>query len=242
MRIYSSIREMLSEEHRNLREMGIQVQSSGWQGREVKDNNDYEMKEIIGNCFSITDVSDINFIHQYAIDKLGVDYNKEWADAEIKERISDEGLNPGRAYLLRSDIWNVHLNEKEKFDYTYSERMKFAIGIVEHEIKKHPNTRRAVLPIFDGTSDMCNEAEDVRIPCSMFYQFFTRERNSRKYFDMIYVMRSCDFFTHFLNDVYLAIRLQYHMGHNLELIPGHFTMFISSFHAFKKDLERYKTY
>ena len=54
---------------------------------------------------------------------------------------------------------------------------------------------------------------------------------------MTYLMRSCDYATHFQNDVYLAVRLLDYVAHAVGLEAGNFTHFIGSFHIYRKDAE-----
>jgi len=66
----------------------------------------------------------------------------------------------------------------------------------------------------------------------MYYQFYIRDNKLH----MIYTMRSCDFLTHFIYDVYFSIFLQSYVADNLNLNMGTFTHFIGSLHAYKKDM------
>jgi len=71
-----------------------------------------------------------------------------------------------------------------------------------------------------------------RIPCSMFYQLLIREGK----LDIYYIQRSCDFMTHWANDVWQAVWLMKHIcGHLDGIEEGKFFHFITSLHAFRKD-------
>ena len=50
-------------------------------------------------------------------------------------------------------------------------------------------------------------------------------------------MRSCDFSTHFANDVYLAIKLLEYVAELTGYEVGNFTHTIFSLHIYKKDLK-----
>ena len=54
---------------------------------------------------------------------------------------------------------------------------------------------------------------------------------------MHYVMRSCDFNTHFVNDVYLAIKLLEYVANEVGMEVGSFTHTMFSLHVYKKDLK-----
>lgn len=53
---------------------------------------------------------------------------------------------------------------------------------------------------------------------------------------MKYTMRSCDWATHFQNDVYLAMKLQHHVAHSADIEPGHFCQDLGSLHVYQKDV------
>jgi thymidylate synthase len=78
----------------------------------------------------------------------------------------------------------------------------------------------------------------ARIPCSMYYQFLRRKRNGVEVLDCIYTMRSCDFYTHLIYDVWLAMRLQEFIANAVGIESGNFTHFIGSLHAYRRDYEK----
>ena len=86
--------------------------------------------------------------------------------------------------------------------------------------------------MFDRHQDINNLGGKDRVPCSMYYQFYIRGG----VLNMIYTMRSCDFLTHFVHDVYLACGLLSHVAGELGLKVGHFTHFIGSLHAYRRDM------
>jgi thymidylate synthase len=77
-----------------------------------------------------------------------------------------------------------------------------------------------------------------RVPCTLGYLF---EPEGNK-LHMTYFMRSCDWKTHYQNDVYLALRLQQYVVEQTNkwrdrFIPGEFCHFIGNLHVFAKDVE-----
>ena len=94
------------------------------------------------------------------------------ADNEFLERINNEPLNPGGAWTLRKDIWEQFLVDG-KFDYTYSERMFDSLRSVISLLKNDPDTRKAVLPIFNGNITMIVNIMMVvnvyHVPCIMIF-------------------------------------------------------------------------
>lgn len=240
-RIYQNCKEMLSEEFRNLTELGTDVQSSTMQDKDVRTNEDYKTKELIGNTFTILDTSDAEDLYKEMKEKYNIDLPKDWADAEFEERINDEDINPGTAYKTRENIWKEFLHNG-KFAYTYNERIKPWKRKIYKQLVNNKNSRQALITIFNPDKDVENMGGKARIPCSIFYQFLIRKIQGKEKLNIIYVMRSSDLLTHFINDVYLAIKMQRYFAEQLELEVGTFTMFISSFHAYFKDLKSYNIF
>lgn len=227
MRIFSNCTEAISEIQRDLYEMGVEVESGSMQNKIVKGNKDYVTKELQGYSFTILDDEDMDSIAN----------NLEWCKAEFKERIHlwdnlnhDWPLNPGNAYKLREEVWNEFLVDG-KFCYTYNERMRWQIRAVLDELKKNPNSRQSIIEVHDRSIDQERMGGKSRIPCSMYYQLMIRNGK----LDIIYNMRSTDFFTHFKHDIWLAITLRNWFAEQLNIETGKFIMFASSLHAYRKD-------
>ena len=239
-RIYNSCVEMLSEEFRNLMELGIEVQSSTMQDKDIRNNEEYKTKELIANSFTILDTNDKEEMYKVMRSKYNIDLNKEWADKEFEERINDKKINPGKAYKLRKEVWKEFIHNG-KFSYSYNERIRQNKYKIIEELKKNITTRQAILPIWNYY-DLKYLGGKERIPCSILYSFFIRKINNKDKLNMIYIMRSSDLLTHFVNDVYLAIKMQEYIAEKVEIEKGIFTMFISSFHAYYKDLKKYNIF
>jgi thymidylate synthase len=220
-RIFNDGGEMFREVERTLWEMGVVVKGDTVQDKTVKDNPEFYFKELLGWSFVITDIETLQ-----TLPKL----NKNWADSEFIERVSHRFINPGEAWKLRADLWEQYLHDG-KFSYTYAERLAYQLYVIEDELKKHPNTRQAVMVMFDRLEDLPNLGGKARVPCSMFYQFLIREGKM----DCIYVMRSCNLYMHFCDDVYLAGRLLKYMAEKSGVVPNHLHIYISSLHAFQGD-------
>jgi len=152
----------------------------------------------------------------------------EWYDrlSGIRGRPS----NPGSSHRSRPEVWQQFLNEEGKFDYTYSERLKLFSHLIA-TLSHDKGTRRAWYPIF-WDYDIRKAREKVRVPCSLGYNF--QIRNDKLH--ITYIMRSCDFYTHWAIDVYLAWRLQKYVANELKTEVGTFTHFIMSLHVYQKDV------
>ena len=138
----------------------------------------------------------------------------------------------------------MYWNDEGKFDYTYSERMFINLPRLIDLLKSDNDTRKAVLPIFNGNyeddTDYYNGKK--RIPCSMYYDFLVREnRKGEKVLNICYHQRSSDFITHFGNDVYLAWKLMEYVANNIGVKAGYLYHTIDSIHSYKKDWILLKT-
>ena len=236
-RIYSNVKEAVNETQRELAEMGILVAGHSYQDQLVEGKPEFVTKELQAYDFTIAKPHVAEALDQ-VIMWYGVKV-EQWVRAEFDERVSIRPENPGTAWGLRPHVWSQFLERDGEFAYTYSERMGCQLNRVIGELREHPQTRQAVIEIHTNHGgDIDRMGGRRRIPCSMFYQFMIRNGAM----DCIYVMRSSDFLTHFVNDITLAIMLQDWMRSKVDngmgtLKMGNFTMFISSLHCFQKDID-----
>lgn len=237
MRIYSSSYELMSEMGRELNSYGQTVKPKTYQNKNIEGNEDFVTKEIICQQYCLTSLQDPTWLFFYS-------RSREWADAEFQERINtSEVINPGKAWELRKDLWEQFLVDG-KFDYTYSERMFDSLRSVISLLKNDPDTRKAVLPIFNGeyNNDCKYYDGSKRIPCSMYYDFLVREnQKGEKVLNICYHQRSSDFVTHFGNDVYLAWKLMEFVANRIGVKAGYLYHTIDSIHSYKKDWILLKT-
>lgn len=242
MRIYSDVFEMHSEVKRDLHEMGIIVHPQTMQDKPVANDPQYRTLELSPCVFTVCDIRS----RDEWIKHLGL--NLEWCKLDFIERLNGYyvgyGVNPGAAHELRPE-WAEFLHDG-KFAYTYSERLArsvdspkigsdwmTAVERIIHELRHRPDTRQAVLPIFDACSDLGRLGSAKRVPCSLHYQFLRR----RGMLDLFYVMRSSDFITHFPYDIWQALQLQAFIAEELQIPPGPFTFFTGSLHLYAKDAD-----
>lgn len=243
MRLYMNASEMYEEVKRDLAEMGIEVHPKTMQDKCVEGNPDYYTKELQNYSYTLlnpvpTDISN------------AMPVNKEWADAEFLERIMDgydrrheygtgvhpwTPVNPGKAYKIREDVWNEYLGPNGKFAYSYNERIwqNDQITKLIKRLSDDHDSRQIWLSIWDPNRDPNNLGGVSRVPCSLGYDFQIREGK----LNMHYVMRSCDFVTHFSNDVYLAVRLLYWVASQIGVEVGTFTHTMFSLHVYNKDIK-----
>lgn len=235
MRIYSSSYELMSEMGRELNSYGQTVKPKTYQNKNIEGNEDFVTKEIICQQYCLTSLQDPTWLFFYS-------RSREWADAEFQERIdTSDIINPGKAWELRKDLWEQFL-VNGKFDYTYNERIIHVIKPLIRLLKDDNDTRKAVLPIFNGDMDgLDTDGYDGsrRIPCSMYYDFLIRQNGKgEKVLHICYHQRSSDFVTHFGNDVYLAWRLMEYVAKEVGVKPGYLYHTIDSLHTYQKDWDK----
>jgi hypothetical protein len=185
--------------------------------------------------------------------------NFSWADEHFEERVGGLPLNPPPSH----ERWpyaqknNAEFGGLEKFSHTYPERIwpKFASDIpnskmsgirydygdfddVINLMSREPFTRQAFLPIWfpEDTGSVTGE----RVPCTIGYHFIRRG----DWVHVVYYIRSCDFFRHFKDDIYLCARKVFWLIEKLKekdpknwdgVKPGMLTMHITSLHAWASE-------
>ena len=230
-RMYLDFVEAQNEIKRDLAELGVSVHPETMQDIYVADNPDFETKELANYIYVVLDpdYTKIEGVHE------------DWVIAEWSDRLTG-GLNPGHAWKTRRDVWVPFLHSKDRsgqlsptagrFAYTYSDRMggKHLQFIID-ELKRHPTSRQLWLPVWDRLTDEKRRGEQ-RVPCSLGYWFVLRDKKLH----LTYVMRSCDFHTHYPNDVALASIMLKFVADNTGHPVGTLTHFIGSLHVYAKDV------
>lgn len=220
-RIFNTCIEAQKEIERDLFKLGRKVKSYSYQNKVVVDNPDFETIELQGYSYMILNHQDKNDLERLDL---------EWCRDEFYERINDKLINPGNAYKKRIKVWSEFLVDG-KFDYVYNNRIRTQLPQIIEELKKHPSTRQAILEIHNNIIDINNLGGKGRIPCSLNYQFLIRDKK----LDIYYTQRSCDFMTHWANDVWQAIMLMRYVAGMINIEPGKLFHFITSFHVYRKD-------
>jgi len=225
-RIFAGCLEAQKEIERDLFEMGVEVQPFSMQDKIVVDDKSYLTKELQGYSYCILDFDDRDKLPGLPL---------EYCKIELLDRVSNKAIeNPGHSWQYRKEVWNEFVNKDGKMAYTYHERIFPQLAKIINELIKHPNTRQAIINIHSNLShDLNSLGGQSRVPCSMYYQFLYRNGA----LDIYYVMRSCDFITHWPADVWLAIGLLKYVLHCTDLPVGKFFHYIGSLHVYKKDVE-----
>ena len=234
MRIYMNWNEAYEEIKRDLAEMGIAVYPKTMQDKNIEGNPEYATKELQNYCYTILNAKPTD-VRPFTI--------QPWADAELVERLAgptfdNNGnphfINPGKAWEMRSDVWSEYMHDG-KMAYTYNERIwrNDQLNKIINRLKEDHDSRQLWLSIWDCNEDVDKLGGISRVPCSLGYGFQFREGK----LNIHYVMRSCDFGTHFINDVYLAMRLLECVALRCNMEVGNFTHTMFSLHVYQKDIK-----
>lgn len=231
MRLFKDFPEAQNEIKRDLAELGIDVHPETMQDKFIANDPDFLTKELSNYVYSVLrpDYKEIEGVHE------------EWVQQEWQDRLVGK-LNPGKAWRTRKDVWEQFLerdrgmrkgtNPPSRFSYTYSERMGGKhLQLIIEELKLHPHSRQLWLPVWSSVDE--SRRGDRRVPCSLGYWFVQREGA----LNITYVMRSCDFFTHYPNDVALATMMLHYVAQKTGYKVGSFTHFVGSFHVYYKDVK-----
>lgn len=240
MRIYTNAQEMVEEVKRDLAEMGIVVRPATMQDKYVKGNPDYETKELQNYSYCL--------LNAKSQDIPGV--TQPWADAEFEERVTDpwerdwegkrtlfqtpEFINPGEAWKLREEVWSEYMHDG-KLAYTYNELLwnNDQLTKIMNRLRKDPDSRQLWISLWNPDKDPDFLGGVSRVPCSLGYGLQVRDGK----LNLHYVMRSCDFVTHFRNDVYLAIKFLEWVAEKTGYPVGDFTHTMFSCHVYNKDIQ-----
>lgn len=226
MRIYKDFNEAIPEIKRDVVEMGIKCHPLSYQDKDISNNPDFETLELQNYIYTVVNPSKDDLIP-----------SQPWANYEFAERILGiDGMprNPGIAWERRRKVWTEFLDDDGLFSYTYSERLSQFCQVrrIVDRIIKDPDSRQLFISVWNP-SDIKNLGGISRVPCTLGYQIQIR----KKELNITYLQRSCDLITHFINDVYLAHRLQSYLANETGYQSGTYTHWIGSLHLFKKDGE-----
>lgn len=209
--------------------------------------------------------------------KHDISPNLPWADEHFLERVSGIPYNPPPSHerWLNGNTKD-HLKEGDQFSHTYPERfwpkyagaalekvqwlkdneygsinvgIRYCLGDLDDVINllyKEPHTRQAYLPIF--FPEDTGAVDGQRVPCTLGYLF----RMINGYLHITYKIRSCDFYRHFRDDIYLGVKLAYHVVNTLvelgkttqqryqwkHVSLGMFKMQIDSLHVFALEKDK----
>jgi len=203
--------------------MGILYQSDTVQDKYVGDDKAYETLELMAYSYCIQKFDDLEELLDHTF------MHKDWVYAEEEDRLdlSLTNKNPGYAWKFNKNFWGPFLRNG-CFSYSYAERYHAQLPYIIWELKERPNTRQAIMTMYESTKDMMNWGGRDRVPCSLTYQFLIR--NDKLH--IIYGQRSCDFNLFYASDVYLTVKLLMYVAELIGVDVGYFYHNIGSLHTF----------
>ena len=241
--------EAKGEIARDLKEMGIKVDNTMMQDKV----GSFPTMELINYGYTVTqpDQSHLNPV-------------QPWSDAEWRDRVQAIMGRPsplGTSWMKRADEhmdWGQFVefdgkpmpsgvsledmrgscnplvrDDPMRLAYSYGERFALNDQVMRviRELRRNPQSRQLYVAMWDPQQDS-ERLGKRRVPCSIGWQFMMR--NGKLH--ITYTMRSCDFVTHWQNDVWLSLQLLDFVclktGHN----SGQFSQFINSFHVYESDV------
>jgi thymidylate synthase len=223
MRIFKAFPEAFEEIRRDLKEMGIPVHTKTMQDKAIAEDADFSTLELQNYGYTVTNPKYEDLTP-----------SQPWADADWVERMSGalgKPVNPGRAWELRREVWEEFLHGG-KFAYTYAERLSQfeQVKNVIRALKADNNSRQLYVSMWHPMDSM--KLGQFRVPCSLGWLFQYR----RGQLDVTYMMRSCDFHTHFQNDIFMSMKLRDLIAAHAGLTPGFYSHFMGSLHVYSKDV------
>lgn len=268
MKMYPTIQHFINDASDRLQYQSYLCHPDTWQSMDVSNKPEMVTSEILNYSGSFfLPSTELDYYREF------VKPNLPWADKHFElERVSGEPINPGETW--KEWPWGHSADkfrkEGDQFEHTYAERywpkyagfseearqyqktnnstpilplhgIRYQYGdlndVISH-LKRHPLSRQAILPIW--FPEDTGVIKGQRVPCSISYHFIRRGDALH----INYVLRSCDFYRHFRDDIYLTIRLLFWVLEQLQkgdptnwarVRPGIYSMWITSLHLFQND-------
>lgn len=256
--LHATLKLAIEKTFMAMRDYSRQVHTERWQGIEIQNRPEARMREVIGWDFRAPMAErDVKYYQEQ------IEPNLPWADEHFEERVCGKPINPGESWK-KWPFANSAANFRDqngRFEVNYMERFWASgvfddtpeagksthlwgirgrpygdLGTVLNLLANEPLTRQAWMPIYFPE----DTGAGGRVPCSLGYHWMMRGG----YLHMHYPIRSCDFYRHFRDDIYLAIRLTLWLLDRLvevnpkawkDVKPGYYSMWIGSLHIFVND-------
>ena len=122
------------------------------------------------------------------------------------------------------------------WDYTYNSRISEQMDFLYSELRRNPDTRRAVIDVRDWKKD--TEEGNDSPACLQHLQFFIRDNKLH----LKIIMRSNDAPEATFMNAFAFIRLQEKVAQDLGVEMGSYTHRANSFHCYEKDFKLLEGY
>lgn len=124
--------------------------------------------------------------------------------------------------------------EKGKWAYTYHQRYSDQIPFILQELRRNPDSRRAVMTIRDKDTDMGSDDP----ACMQHIQYFIRQNK----LDYMVLFRSNDACKATFMNAFALIMLQKRIAEELCIDVGIYVHRANSFHCYEKDYDRLQAF
>ena len=194
-------------------------------------DNGYDNTSRAGNTRNLFDYH-AKFLNprQRYINPINRNFNLPFAIVDFVDIVI--GNNPGNGPMFNSKM-SQFMNEENKFDGSYGDRFnvphKQLVRVVD-ELKKHPDSRRAVIQVFNPVYE---NFEGSDVCCTLSLQFL----KVGKFLNMITTMRSEDLYLGFCYDTFIFQMLQECVAAILQLEVGEYSHNVGCIHVYEKDFD-----
>lgn len=237
---------------------GEEVRSTHWQGQDISGKQEMTPIELQNVIF------EMNMPETEGQAQHQIKPNLPWAEEHFLERVGGVPLNPppsAKTWPFAQAGHVDHTDDYGQFSHTYPERfwpkhaghdmssycdgsrdddpgnfgVRYDLGDLNDVVdllRTDLSTRQAYLPIW--FPEDTGAVSDQRVPCSLGYHFMVRSGRLH----VTYMIRAVDFWRHFADDVYMAVRLGQWVRDKLDrepLVMGNLTMHTMSMHCFAGD-------
>ena len=273
MKSFGNFRDAIDWSKQQMNDYCYDVHTEKWQGKDIKNDDKFAMIEILNHSFTCTMSEDLevlvdqispnlpwaddHFKERISGTPLNPPPSHEWWPFAQKNNAEFGGTTkfshtyPERMWpkyagsdtleSLNDKDLEIAKNTNNPFMPKYPlSGVRFRYGDFQDVVDllvREPFTRQAFLPIW--FPEDTGGANGERVPCTIGYHFILRNG----YMHVVYYIRSCDFFRHFKDDIYLCCRKVIWLLEKLrakdkfwnDIKPGMFTMHITSLHAFRHE-------
>lgn len=158
-------------------------------------------------------------------------WKKDYAEYEWQWYLSKN--NNVSEIKKKAKIWDtMHSgNDLVNSNYGYQWARGNQIDYIVNELKRNPNSRRAVISIYDGKE---NDLYEFDTPCTLSIIFNITNNK----LNMTVIMRSNDLWFGFCNDQYCFSNLLNKISNELNIEVGWYYHFANNFHIYSNKLNK----
>lgn len=285
MKIYTDFAAAIDGASAALQHRSLPVHTERWQGFDISKRPEAQMREVLN--FSFQTPMPTEQLEYYRAQILpNLPWADDHFEERVSGWFNPGETWKQWPWALKADQSRKHGPNKDEFSHTYGTRYwpRVKKGVLHPSpfcddvepipvndemhghyfrygdlndvvdlLRREPLTRQAYLPVW--FPEDTGAVEGQRVPCTLGYHWIVRGG----FLHVFYPIRSCDFYRHFRDDLYLTVRLTLWILDELrkpvstkskliagesvpfdwqKVKPGFFTMWIGSFHLFINDYRK----